>query len=119
MTKEVEQFFASLPEEKRQVALRAREIFLNTDATISEAIKWRQLTFTSGKKNIAFIYTYKSVDYINLGFLQATSLADPDGLFEGTGTGMRHIKVRTEKDIPVKQLKAWVKEAVALNQLVK
>ncbi|WP_207496934.1 DUF1801 domain-containing protein [Aridibaculum aurantiacum] len=114
MEPEIENFLQSLPEEKRKVALKLREVILKAHAGIGETIKWGQLTFVAGKSNIAFIYTYKTVDYVNLGFLKATSLLDPNNLFEGTGTGMRHIKVKTVKDIPTAQVKAWVKEAVAI-----
>ena len=115
MEKAIEDFLNKLPEEKREPAIKLREMFLKADPRITEAIKWRNLTFVNGKKNIAFIYTYKTVDYINLGFLQATSLSDPKQLFEGTGAGMRHIKIRSIKDIPVAQVKAWIKEAMTLT----
>jgi hypothetical protein len=65
--------------------------------------------------NIAFIYTYPGVDYMNLGFMKATSLQDPKKLFEGTGKGMRHIKIQTPKDIPSIQIKKWVKESITLE----
>lgn len=97
-----------------------REIILSAHKEVKETIRWTTrrsgecLTFTFGKDNVAFIYTYARADYINLGFFFATSLQDPDNLFEGTGKGMRHIKVRSEKDIPATQVKKWAKEAVKL-----
>jgi hypothetical protein len=51
---------------------------------------------------------------MNLGFHQATALADPKKMFEGTGKGMRHIKLYPGKKIPTAQIKAWIKEAVLL-----
>lgn len=114
MEPKIQRFLAALPEYKREVALLVRDIILSADKNVTEDIKWRQLTFTSGKTNLAFIYTYAGVDYMNLGFMQATALNDPKALFEGTGKGMRHIKIRTSKDIPAAQIRKWVKEAVAL-----
>ncbi len=32
--------------------------------------------------------------YVNLGFYQGAQLPDPDGLLEGTGKSLRHVKVR-------------------------
>ena len=60
---------------------------------------------------------YLSADrgYITLGFFNATALSDPDGLMEGTGVKMRHVKVRSTADIRPKSYSAWVREAVALN----
>jgi hypothetical protein len=116
MEAKIQKFIAALPDAKREVALQVRDLMLTAHPSITEDIKWRQLTFIYGKTNIAFIYTYSGVDYMNLGFMQATSLSDPKGLFEGTGKGMRHIKIKTPKDIPAAQIKKWVKEAISLIQ---
>ena len=110
----IDQYLLSLPDSKRAAALELREIILSADKIITEAIKWNNLNFTIFKNNFAFIYTYKQVDYINLGFFQAVDLFDPKKLFEGTGEKMRHIKVKSPKDIPAAQVKKWVKEVVAL-----
>lgn len=115
MEPKIQAFFTKLPAEKRTAAMMLRDIILSADKKITESIKWGALTFIY-KGNIAFVYTYKQVDYINLGFHKAIQLSDPKKLFEGTGKGMRHIKIGSEKDIPVKQLKAWAKEAMKLNE---
>jgi len=100
--------------------MRLREIILSADIEIKETIRWTTrrsgfgLIFTYEKDNIAFIYTYVTVDYVSLGFFFATELQDPKQLFQGTGARMRHIKVRSETDIPEAQVKAWAKEAMKL-----
>ncbi len=114
MDKKVEAFLMNLPAAKREVALQVRDIFLSVNG-VEEAIKWNQLTFITNKKNFAFIYTYSNVDYMNLGFFRATSLIDPKKLFEGTGKTMRHIKIASSKEIPMTQIRKWVKEAVKLE----
>jgi len=115
MDKKIENIILQLPEQKRLLALQIRDIFLTTDRKISEAIKWGNLTFMY-KGNIAFVYTFKDTGYINLGFMRAVELSDPKKLFEGTGKGMRHIKVHSEKEIPKTQLKKWIREAMLLNE---
>lgn len=114
MDAKVERFLLNLPDAKREPTLLLRDIFLTCDPKISEAIKWNNLTFMYGKENFAFIYTYKQVDYINLGFFYATALKDPKKLFEGSGKTMRHIKVKRVEDIPAAQVKKWVKESIKL-----
>jgi hypothetical protein len=114
MDAKVEQHILSLGDAKANLALQLRAVMLAAHPGVTEAIKWRNLTFMYGKHNFAFIYTYKQVPYVNLGFFDAVSLADPKELFEGTGERMRHIKVQTEKDIPAAQVKKWVKETIAL-----
>lgn len=114
MDAKTKEWITKLPEPKKTHAKMVREIVLSSSKEVTESLKWGQLTFSLGKKNIAFIYTYKQADYMNLGFMHAVKLADPKNLFEGTGKGMRHIKIRTKKDIPVTQIKKWVKESIAL-----
>jgi hypothetical protein len=48
--------------------------------------------YTVGKKHVTF------------GFPFATSLPDPEGLLEGTGKNMRHIKLRSVGDLEMKGL---------------
>lgn len=118
MELKIEKFFAALPEAKRELALKVRDIVLKADKSITEDIKWGNLTFISNG-NIGFIYTYKSVPYINLGYMRAVEFTDPKGLLEGTGKGMRHIKIGSDKDIDKKQITAWTKEAAQLNAMSK
>ena len=81
----VADFLNSLPENKRKLAEMVRRTVLRADNEIQETIKWGNLTFVKNGKNIAFVYTYDKVPYINFGFLKATSLNEPKGLFQGTG----------------------------------
>ena len=114
MNAKIGNFFLGLPPEKQQIAGIIRDIFLATDKKITEDIKWGNLTFIY-KGNLAFVYTFKKTDYVNLGFMRATELSDPKKLFEGSGKGMRHIKLYSKKDIPKVQLKKWIREAMKLN----
>lgn len=118
MDQKIERFIADLPEAKRELTLRVRDIMLKSDSNLQEDIKWGNLTFIYNG-NVAFIYTYKSVPYINLGFMRAVELTDPKKLFEGTGKGMRHIKIASDKDIDKKQITAWTREAIQLNAMSK
>ena len=118
MDKKIASFITALDEPKAILALQLRDIMLSAQPGITEAIKWGNLTFMYGKHNFAFIYSYKQVPYVNLGFFDAVSLQDPKGLFEGTGSHMRHIKVATGKDIPKTQVKKWVKETITLLEQI-
>lgn len=52
---------------------------------------------------------------VNLGFYRGARLPDPDQLLGGTGKGLRHIKVRTAKDIRPAAFKKLVRAAYRLN----
>ena len=50
--------------------------------------------------------------YVRLQFFRGADLVDKDGLLEGTGKGMRHVKVRNIDNIPKDAICALVREAV-------
>lgn len=49
---------------------------------------------------VAFGYVNVFTEHVNVGFFQGTELPDPQGLLEGTGKFMRHVKLKpgAEKD---------------------
>jgi hypothetical protein len=55
----------------------------------------RSLGYGIGPKKMSEAYAYlmPQTDYVNLGFYHGASLKDPEGLLEGTGKGLRHVKV--------------------------
>jgi len=60
--------------------------------------------FMTGKEHVTFI------------FLRGARLPDPEGLLEGTGKSVRHVKVRTVEDLKRPALKKLIVEAAKLNK---
>jgi hypothetical protein len=60
--------------------------------------------FMTGKEHVTFI------------FLRGAALPDPDGLLEGTGKSVRHVKVRSVKDVKRPALEKLILEAAKLNK---
>ena len=60
--------------------------------------------FMTGKEHVTFI------------FLRGAALPDPEGLLEGTGKSVRHVKVRTAADVKKPGLKKLILEAAKLNK---
>jgi hypothetical protein len=50
-------------------------------------------------EDAAFAYVNAFKAHVNVGFFRGAEIADPDGLLEGTGKLMRHVKLRPERDI--------------------
>jgi len=48
---------------------------------------------------------------VNLGFNQGATLADPDGLLEGKGKQIRHIKIRSHADLARPEVRGYVRRA--------
>jgi hypothetical protein len=47
----------------------------------------------------AFAYVNAFHAHVNVGFFRGAELADPEGLLEGTGKFMRHVKLRPEAEV--------------------
>ena len=86
MDKKIQTWLATYPEYKQQLVLALRDLFLTTHAEITEGIKWNNLNFAHHKKDIAFIYTFPKVQYVNVGFFRAVSLIDTKICLKGMGS---------------------------------
>jgi hypothetical protein len=85
------------------LALALREIILEEVPNASESI-YQVYTIAiwfgfSEKMKDKFCYITTSARHINLGFPRGTTLPDPNGVLEGEGKAMRHIKFRSQSDL--------------------
>ena len=61
----------------------------------------------------AFGYVNAFKAHVNVGFFRGAEIADPEGLLEGTGKFMRHVKLRPECDVNATALMKLIKSAYA------
>ena len=59
----------------------------------------------------AFAYVNAFSAHVNVGFFRGSEIADPNGLLVGTGTFMRHVKLRPGQDIDTKALMTLIESA--------
>jgi hypothetical protein len=59
----------------------------------------------------AYVDTFKA--HVNIGFFRGAELADPKGLFVGTGKRMRHVKIRPGKALDAAALAKLIDAAYA------
>src|SRR5262245_57798567 len=59
----------------------------------------------------AFAYVNAFKAHVNVGFFRGAEIADPQGLLEGTGKFMRHVKLRAESDIDATALMKLIETA--------
>ena len=59
----------------------------------------------------AFGYVNAFKAHVNVGFFRGAEIADPEGLLEGTGKFMRHVKLRPEWDVNAAALKKLIQTA--------
>ncbi len=112
-SKNVDSWIAELDPEPRRIASALRELILEAEPGLKESIKWSNPTY---EKAGNACYLTATETYVTLGFFKGAHLTDPESRIEGTGRNMRHVKFRSPEDIPKGQVKAWVSEAVALNE---
>jgi hypothetical protein len=55
-------------------------------------------------------------NHVTFGFLRGTSLPDPEGLLEGTGKNLRHVKLRCVEDLKGPALKKLIVAAAKMNR---
>ena len=61
----------------------------------------------------AFAYANAFTRHVNVGFFLGAQLADPNGLLEGTGKFMRHVKLRPEQPVNEVALRKLIHAAYA------
>ena len=56
----------------------------------------------------AFAYVNAFKAHVNVGFFRGAAIADPEGLLEGTGRFMRHVKLKPGSDMDASALKRLI-----------
>jgi hypothetical protein len=87
----------------QEIASRLRELIIEMYPEVVE-VPWprqRIIGYGVGPKKMSehFCYIGAHQKHVNLGFYYGAELADPEGLLEGTGKRLRHIKVRELEEI--------------------
>src|SRR5262249_5127946 len=83
---------------KNQKIIRALRAFVAKAAPeLEEFVKWGNGCWVKGKLPVAYVYS--DTDFVQFGFIQGSTLADPKKLLEGNGQYVRHIKVHDVAEI--------------------
>lgn len=101
-------YFDGLDADLRATARSVRKLILDAAPGLVESIKWGVPVYERAGLVCAIRCTKSSVALqLHHGDLR---LHDPQGLLEGTGTTMRHVKVRTPGDINRDLFTAWIRQ---------
>lgn len=65
------------------------------------------------KMSESHVYIMPKAAYVNLGFYHGVGLPDPEGLLEGTGKKMRHVKVRSVEEAEAPAIRDLIAAALA------
>jgi len=97
----------------RKVARALRRFVKDTIPGTKETVNaWGIPTFEAQDP---FCFYMVGKNHVTFGFHFGTSLEDPEGLLEGTGKNIRHVKLRAAEDLEQKGLKRLVQAAARLR----
>lgn len=102
------------PPHLRPVVDELRRLVRQAAPDASEIVKWNHIVFQQGGD---VCYLAPARDHVTFGFFRGASLADPEGLLEGTGKWMRHVKVRSPGDLRKREYRALVEQAANLPRM--
>lgn len=91
---------------------KLRELILAEAPDAKEAIKWGQPCFS--RKGL-FCYLQRAKNHVTLGFQKGARMSDPDGLLEGEGSAMRHVKFAPTDTLDESRLSALIREALRID----
>jgi hypothetical protein len=108
----IEGYIASLKDWRAEVVRQACELVLRAAPDATATIKWSQPVF---ELNGPFAYVRAFKESVNIGFWRGTDLEDPEELLRGTGDRMKHVTVAQGGRLRATPLRAFIKQAAALN----
>lgn len=111
--KELIQLLERYDRRVQEIALALREVVIEEMAPCCESIYEVyiiSLVYSAPEKD-AVCYIGVNRNHVNLGFHQGARLSDPEGLLEGAGKQMRHIKIHSANDLMNPAIRAYLQEA--------
>ena len=105
----IEVWMREQPDELAEIAQRWFAVMRDCGADVRELMHDDQPTACVG--DAAFAYVDAFTAHVNVGFFRGAELADPNGLLEGTGKFMRHVKLRPARDVDAAAMKKLVETA--------
>jgi hypothetical protein len=112
-----EEFFSNYSPEVEAIALRARSLVLGLLPGATEHVDTgnKVVSYSTGgrmKDMVFYISAHKA--HANIGLFGA-DLPDPNGLIEGTGKRLRHVKLRSLADVDRPALHSLLESALAAH----
>jgi hypothetical protein len=115
---EVEKLIAEHPPEIRAIEVLVRERLLATRPDLTEYVDWGNhlLGYSVGPKMADLVFAiiaHKA--HVNLQLADGVDLPDPDGIVEGTGKRIRHVKLRSLEDVGRPAVQRLIEDEIAIK----
>ena len=109
----VDQALATLAPEVRPIAEGLRRLIGSKAPELTECLKWGNPVWV-GKENAVVLMLFTR--HVNLGFFRGSELGRSFPQIVGTGKNLRHVKVRSMKDVKDPALGKMLRAAVQLDR---
>ena len=101
----------------QQLALAARKLILEEAPEASEFVYEvytiaDHFTFTE-RPSDAFVFTTTHANWVNLGFNFGSTLPDPEGLLQGNGKWIRHVRIAQTTDLEAPGVRQLLRAAIS------
>lgn len=106
----IDTWFDTLRPEQRDTAQQLRRAVLAAGPSLTQSIKWGNLMFSQAGAHAVAIVAHR--DHANLQIFNGAMLAAQYPALEGTGKGLRHLKVRYGQAVPLELVDAIVRACV-------
>ena len=91
------------------IAERWFEVMRGCGGDVRELLHDGHPTACVGDAAFAYVNAFKA--HVNVGFFRGAEIPDPEGLLEGTGKFMRHVKLGPERDVDDEPLRKLIETA--------
>lgn len=105
----VEQWLGSLTGPLGELARHWFRVIRHSGPDVLELMHDGAATACVGEAAFAYVAVYKA--HLNIGFFRGAELADPEGLLEGSGKMMRHVKLRVGNEPKAEALMALIAQS--------
>jgi hypothetical protein len=107
----IEVWMREHPGELGAIAQRWFEVMRDCGDDVRELLHDGHPTACVGDAAFAYVNAFKA--HVNVGFFRGAEIADPNGLLEGTGKFMRHVKLKPERAVDTTALMKLIDTAYA------
>ena len=106
----VEDLVGELSSPRKEIVEKLRALVKETLPEVVELVKWGQPVYVYKGKNVIALMLYE--DHVNYGLFMGARLKSKR--LEGTGKGLRHVKVYAMKDVDEKEFARLARDAARL-----
>jgi hypothetical protein len=109
----VERYVLAQRPQHRPLLRLLRKVVRDALPGAGEELRWGQPCYLVGGEKVACLYVIGG--HVSLGIFRGAEIDDPRGLLEGSGQGMRRIRVGVPSDVKRREFTILLRQAAGLE----